>query len=148
MSGYATKRREADGPSIMAPAIAKSVLPATWKVPDVFRTRLGESAGRQRTMLADGHLLVILHELPRPGERSRLGRIFWREPDGQWKSNSLGTGVQSLKKHLGEYADEALRLDAQLDEASSAEDYFGVLQSISPLYRAARNLHAALQQAR
>ncbi|HET6884089.1 MAG TPA: CorA family divalent cation transporter [Pirellulales bacterium] len=136
----------------MAPAatypIAKSVLPAGWKVPELFRTRLGESAGRQRAMLADGHLLIVLHEPPRPGERGRQGRLFWREPDGQWKSSSLGPGVQAIKKHLTEYADAVARLDAQLDDADRADDYFAVLQAISPLLRAARHMHAALQQAR
>lgn len=132
----------------MSYAIAKSVLPAAWKMPEVFRTRLGESAGRQRAMAAEGHLLVVLHELPKVGEHGRAGRLFWREPDGQWKSNSLGTGIQALKKHLAEYSDEVARLDSQLDDAASADDYFAVLQGISPLYRAARNMHAALQQAR
>jgi hypothetical protein len=132
----------------MTPSIAKSVLPTTWKVPDVFRTRLGESAGRQRSMAADGHLLIVLHELPKATEHERTGRLFWREPDGQWKSNSQGAGIQALKRHLAEYADEVARLERQLDEAASAGEYFAVLQAVSPVYRAARNMHAALQQAR
>jgi hypothetical protein len=148
MSGLTTNACDGNMAPSATYALAKSVLPATWKVPEVFRSRLGEIAGRQRAMTADGHLLVILHELPRPGERGRQGRLFWREPDGQWKSNSQGSGIQAIKKHLAEYADEIARLDTQLDAADNADDYFAVLHAISPLFRAARHMHAALQQAR
>jgi hypothetical protein len=130
------------------PLATKSVIPATWKVPDAFRSRLGEHAGRQRAMAAEGHVLIVLHEPPKPGVPVRHGRLFWREPDGGWKSNSLGGGLQAVKKHLAEYADAVTRLGDRLDQAASADDYFSVLQDVSPLFRAARNMHAALQQAR
>jgi hypothetical protein len=126
----------------------KSVLPPAWKVPDLFRARLGETAGRQRAMESEGHLLLILHEPPNPGETERRGRYFWREPDGSWKSNSQGTGIQALRKHVAEYAERFQALDDQLQLATTSDDYFRVLQEVGPLYRAARNLHAALQQAR
>ena len=38
-----------------------SILPATWQVPRVFRERLGVKVGRQRAMVADGHLLLDNH---------------------------------------------------------------------------------------
>lgn len=126
----------------------KSVLPQQWNVPEVFRARLGENAGRQRAMAADGHLLIILHEMPRPGEPERRGRYFWRDTSGDWKSSSLGAGAQAIKKHLTEYAEAVAELDDRLASAVSADDYFAVLHSAAPLYRAARNMHAALQQAR
>ena len=50
--------------------------------------------------------------------------------------------------HLAEYSDAATLLADRLDAAASADDYFGVLQAVAPLYRAARHLHAALQRAR
>jgi Mg2+ and Co2+ transporter CorA len=105
-------------------------------------------AGRQRAMESEGQLLVVLHEPPNPGEIERRGRYFWREPDGNWKSNSLGTGIQALRKHVAEYAERIQALDDQLQQATTADDYFRVLQEVAPSYRAARNLHAALQQAR
>ena len=131
-----------------AMSIAKNVLPPAWKVPDVFRARLGEAAGRQRAMESGGHLLVVLHEPPGWGESERRGRYFWREPDGNWKSNSLGAGIQALKKHIAEYAERVEALDDQLQQAQVSDDYFRVLQAVAPLSRAARNMHAALQQAR
>lgn len=126
----------------------KVILPPTWKVPETFRSRLGESAGRQRAMTADGHLLIVLHELPRAGVAERQGRFFWREPDGNWKSNSLGVGIQALKKHVAEYAERIDRLEEQLQEADNSDDYFRVLHPVTPLCRASRNMHATLQQAR
>ena len=55
-----------------------SPLPETWRVPQVFRSRLGEHAGRQRTMFADGHLLLVLHAPPRRDEAKRAARLFTR----------------------------------------------------------------------
>ncbi|HUY87911.1 MAG TPA: CorA family divalent cation transporter [Pirellulales bacterium] len=135
-------------PANPAMPAAKNVLPAAWKVPDVFRARLGEAAGRQRTMESAGHLLLVLHEPPVSGETERRGRFFWRDADGVWKSNSLGAGVQALRKHVAEHADRVEALDDQLQQAQLSDDYFRVLHSLAPLYRASRHLHAALQQAR
>jgi hypothetical protein len=51
-------------------------------------------------------------------------------------------------RHLAEYADLIDRYDRQEDEAVSVSEYFAVLEDMSPLARAVRNLHAALQDAR
>ncbi len=53
-----------------------TLLPSDWNVPAVFRQRLGESAGRQRVMAADGHLLLVLHAPPGADEAGRRGRFF------------------------------------------------------------------------
>jgi len=126
----------------------KTILPATWKVPAVFRARLGEGAGRQRAMSAEGHLLLVLHEPPQEDHAQRAGRLFWRDAEGAWKSNTLGVGIQSLRSHITEFADRTDKLEEQLQTAAGADDYFALLQAIAPLHRTVRNLHAALQQAR
>lgn len=126
----------------------KTVLPATWKVPEVFRARLGEIAGRQRAMAADGHLLLVLHAPPKPGDDEREPRLFWRDAEGQWKSNSMGAGIQSLRTHLAQFAEREDQLDAKLETGQGAKDFFSVLQASAPLHRSARNLHSTLQQAR
>ena len=71
----------------------KSVLPPLWKVPQEFRNRLGEQAGRQRVMFCDGHLLLVLHRPPKEDEVQRKGRFFWRSPDGTWTSSELSVTV-------------------------------------------------------
>ena len=135
-------------PANSAMTAAKNVLPVAWKVPDVFRARLGEAAGRQRTMESAGHLLLVLHEPPEAGETERRGRFFWRDDKGGWKSNSLGAGIQALRKHVAEYAERLDALDSRLQQAQLSDDYFFVLQALGPLCRASRHLHAVLQQAR
>ena len=57
------------------PVPQKSILPATWEVPAEFRSRLGEKAGRQRAMMAEGHLLLVLHAPPKKDEPDRKGRL-------------------------------------------------------------------------
>jgi hypothetical protein len=126
----------------------KTVLPPTWDVPETFKARLGEDVGRQRAMASDGHLLLVLHEPPEADDVERRGRLFWRDAQGNWKSNTLGTGVQALRKHLADFSDRVDRLDRQFQQADDAGDYFDILQGIAPLHRTSRNLHAALQDAR
>ena len=63
----------------MAHPSVRSLLPLSWQVPDEFHRRLGDQPGRQRTMKADGHLLVILHAPPKPDVAEREGRFFWRD---------------------------------------------------------------------
>jgi hypothetical protein len=128
--------------------VPKSILPPTWDVPAEFRERLGEKVGRQRTMLADGHLLLVLHRPPQGNDPERSGRALWRKPDGSWQSSDLGPGPPALARHLGEFADLIERYDRQEDEAVSVSEYFAVLENMSPLARAVRNLHLALQDAR
>ena len=129
-------------------ATIKSILPAMWEVPQVFRDRLGAQAGRQRAMFADGHLLLTLHKPPKPNEEERVGRFFWRQPDGTWKSNEKGQGPNALARHLNEYSDILDELEKRDQAADSADKYFGVLSELGPLQRAAQNMHQALQQAR
>jgi Mg2+ and Co2+ transporter CorA len=123
-------------------------VPIDWQLPPAFADRLGDRAGRQRAMTADGHLLLIVHEAPQAGVSERAGRLFWRDPTGNWRSNSLGAGFQSLASHLNEFVERVEALEKRLDAAQSADDFYSLLRTSAPLHRSARNLHATLQQAR
>lgn len=125
-----------------------SILPAVWNVPELFRKRLGRNVGRQRAMTADGHLLLVLHAPPGPEDVERVGRFFWKQPDGTWSSNCFGGGPSSLAQHLDEFQKAIEKLEQNDQSAQSAEDYFDVLDRLEPLQRASRNLHQALQSAR
>jgi hypothetical protein len=127
---------------------APSILPAVWKVPQEFRDRLGTKAGRQRTMQADGHLLLVLHAPPGADDDDRKGRFFWRQPDGQWSSVAFGSGPGALKKHLEEYTALLVAREEQDEDAVSAKDYFAVISALGPIKRAARHQHEVLQEAR
>ncbi|MBT4866649.1 MAG: hypothetical protein HON53_16220 [Planctomycetaceae bacterium] len=127
---------------------APSILPSVWKVPQVFRDRLGTKAGRQRTMVADGHLLLVLHAPPGADDDDRKGRFFWRQPDGKWSSAAFGSGPGALKKHLGEYTALLVAREEQDEDAVSAKDYFAVISTLAPIKRSARHQHEVLQEAR
>jgi Mg2+ and Co2+ transporter CorA len=124
------------------------VVPDTWDIPNKIRDRFGDSAGRQRAMSAEGHLVLVLHEPPGPDDRERKAKILWRNPAGVWQCNTDGSVVNLLKKHVGGYTAKAEHLEDLLQIASCAADYFHLLQAIAPLQRASRNLHTTLQQAR
>jgi len=125
-----------------------SLLPAVWNVPEIFRKRLGRTVGRQRAMVADGHLLLVLHAPPGPEDLERTGRFFWRQPDGTWSSDCFGGGTKAVGQHLEEYQKQIEELEQADDAAGNAQDYFDVVYRLDPLQRAARNLHTVLQQAR
>lgn len=126
----------------------KSILPSAWTIPQSIRDRLGDAAGKQRAMEADGHLLLVLHQPPTAAESERIGRYFWRDPSGSWKSTFSGTGVQSLKAHAEEFAARIDKLEDALQAATTSTEFYGILRELAPVARSARNLHAALQQAR
>jgi Mg2+ and Co2+ transporter CorA len=126
----------------------KTTVPEDWDIPIKIRERFGDTAGKQRAMQADGHLVLVLHEPPGPDDVDRKAVIFWRQPSAAWRCNTDGSVTNLLSKHVARYMTRVEKLEKQLQSASSAADYFTLLQSVAPLQRASRNLHSALQQAR
>jgi hypothetical protein len=125
-----------------------SILPSVWEVPEVFRQRLGATVGRQRTMAHEGHVLMVLHEVPEPGVPERKGVLFWRDPKGEWKSSERGTGKAALRELLQRYAKRVDDLEAAYAAASTATTLFPVLRAITPIVRSSKHLHETLQAAR
>ena len=125
-----------------------TVVPEFWDVPQQIRERFGETAGKQRAMFAEGHLVLVLHAPPRATDSQRIARLFWRSPDGAWSSNCNGSGEQVLRRHLAEYAQLTADFEIELQQARFADDYFQALNELTRMHRAARNLHSTLQQAR
>lgn len=99
-------------------------------------------------MFADGHLLLVLHAVPQDGQAERVGRLFWRSPSGKWKASHQADGARALDSHLREYRRRIEQLEDQEHKAESADDYFAVLNDLTPVFRAARNLQIAMQTAR
>lgn len=118
-------------------------------MPEALLKRLGEKAGRQRAMGADGHVLLILHALPKHDEAERAPRLFWRPPDGQWRGlGSAKDGLAGLRRHVEEFATAIDDMEKSVEGASDADTFYQTLLRIAPIHRTARNMHAALQQAR
>ncbi|NEO83780.1 MAG: hypothetical protein F6J87_05885 [Spirulina sp. SIO3F2] len=91
---------------------------------------------------------MILHKAPVPGQRDRIPVFFWREPNGIWHSEGSKYGLQPLHKHLQAYSKAESELTEQYEQASQAEDYFALLEAMTPLRLASQNLHSTLQSAR
>jgi hypothetical protein len=126
------------------------LLPHNWTVPEKFRARLGTQAGKQRVMVHEGHLLVILHTVPEPGELTRKAAIFWRAPDSSWKSTGAAAkgGVVAMRAHLEVFTTALTALEERVEAAARAADYFAVLHAVAPILRTARALHKTMQEAR
>ena len=124
------------------------ILPGTWKVPELFHARLGEQAGRQRMMSADGHLLIVLHKIPQPGNPDRESILFWRDTAGGWKSTGSGAGLAELRGLLEDFTKLVDKLEDRMQASPNSKNYFEILQTTGPLLRTVRNMHTALQQAR
>ena len=78
------------------PDTARTLLPAAWDVPVLRSTREvvdgSEYAG-------GGHrYLCFTHHQSEITTNDKS--ILWRQPDGTWSSNQLGSGIGSLLKHL------------------------------------------------
>ncbi|UZQ55536.1 hypothetical protein OOK60_05535 [Trichothermofontia sichuanensis B231] len=124
-------------------------LPPSWKLPASITNRFGpNTAGKQRAMTADDHLLLVLHRVPQPGARDRQPVFFWRKPNGSWEHSSGGIGIDTLIKHLQEYNTAVDQFEQDYAKATDVEDYFRLLEVIFPVRLAAQNLHATLQAAR
>lgn len=124
------------------------LIPRTWDLPAALHDRLGDTIGRQRCMHHQGHLLLALHEVPKPGDPARQGRLVWRRSDGGWDASHGGSGVQGLVRHLDDYAKAVDGLEERLASATSAAAIHAVVQESAPLARTTRNLHRVLQEAR
>ena len=125
------------------------IIPPTWTVPDAIRIRLGQSTfGRQRAIVEDGHLLLVLHKPPGPDDRGREGLLFWRHPNGEWQFSRGGSGPGALKRHVQSYAEIEGKLTQDYEQATSVNALFDLMEALTPLVRAARNQHQALQAAR
>lgn len=124
-------------------------LPKAWEVPDAIRQRLGHEAGPQRSMLEEGHLLIILHHVPKPDQTDRTPAFFWRNAAGEWRSTEgKGMGPVALNAFLEGWEAKLQALDVEEQKAATAVEYHKLLEALGPILRTTRGLHKALQQAR
>ncbi len=126
------------------------VIPAAWtEVPDAIASRFGKEAGRQRAMVHSGHLLLVTHLVPGADDIERKAALFWRKPDGTWKAGGEAKGgLSGLVGVVDAYKQRVTQLEAALESAKRATDFYQVLQEVAPILRSARHLHSTLQEAR
>ena len=123
------------------------MIPSDWQLPLRLQERLGTEAGPQRSMWEEGHLLLILHALPKPGDSRRTGAFFWRTPDEVWKGAD-GDGLAGLTAHFNTFEQALADLSAAEAKASSAREYHDVLTVLAPITRTVRHAHEVMQKAR
>lgn len=123
------------------------LIPANWQLPAYFRGRLGSTAGRQRTMVADGQLLIVAHQPPLADQVTRQAVLFWYDAR-QWHASNGDPGSGAIGKLIDAYVKRIDEFDRQEELAVRAQDYLPLLDGLSPLMRAARNLYDVLQEAR
>lgn len=99
-------------------------------------------------MAHEGHLLLILHELPEPGVPERQGLFFWRDPSGKWSTNVRGNGLSELRALVTRYIERVDALESAFAAATSVERLFPVLRAATPIVRASAQMHEVLQAAR
>lgn len=125
------------------------IIPPTWSLPDIIRARLGRTTyGRQRAIIEEGHLVLVLHKPPGPDDTEREGALFWRTPAGEWQHNRGGPGPGGLKRHVQLYEEYESKVMREYDEAADSTALFNLLESLTPVVRATRGMHQALQMAR
>lgn len=123
------------------------LIPATWQLPEYFRGRLGSTAGKQRVMSHEGHLLIVAHQAPSAEESTRRGVLFWFDTRA-WHASNGEPGKVAMLQLIDGYVKRIEEFDQQEEQAQRAKEYLPLLDGLSPLMRAARNLHDVLQEAR
>ena len=124
-------------------------LPVIWELPEQIKMRFGQKgAGKQRTMFAEGHLLLVLHKVPVTNARERETVFFWRNADAEWNNSGHGRGIRHLQEHIEEYNKVEQQISQAYDRAEKSEQYFDILEDLTQIRRAAKYLYETLQAAR
>ncbi len=135
----------------------EQVFPVDWDIPAEIREQVGSFASRQRELHAQGHLVLVFHQLPTPGDPTRLSVLVWRSPDGNWRAiierpgsaeNEICAAEKAMASLLQSYEDRIDALEKQYREATDAKQLFESLRQTIPVLRSMKNLSATLQAAR
>jgi len=121
-------------------------IPPGWDIPNAMRFQLGDRSGRQREIAEDGHLVLVLHQVPDSRAKPHAA-YFWRSPSGEWQTSERGQPRRVLAAMIEDYERAVERLEQEYSSTSSASDSFAVLEKLGPLNRAVRHFHDALERA-
>lgn len=129
-------------------AIETLQLPPHFEVELVLREQLSGRPGHQRCVVGEHELLLVVHDVPKPGIPEREALFFWKRRDGSWlgPDHSQNNGLSALGELLDRYARAIDGHEEMVDEADTAGEIFGILRHSGPLSRSSRNLVQALEQ--
>ena len=74
------------------------IVPEVWNIPARLREKVGPRAGRQRLMTHDGHVLLLLHQVPRDADPDRHAVVFWRDIEGEWRCAPGRDDIATLQR--------------------------------------------------
>ncbi len=120
-------------------------IPEKWDIPAKLRARVGKTIGRQRTIQEDGHTIILLHQAPNATEKSRKGACCWVTPDEKF---IFHPDTENFDTIFNNYRKKISSLENEYKTASSAIQYFNVLEEIVPIHFATIRMASALQMAR
>jgi len=121
-------------------------LPANFELEDEVLDQLSNRPGNQRCVVGRDELLLVVHDVPKPGASERDPLIFWRRPDEVWVDYAGAKGLKKLSDLLDRYTktiDESVEL---IDDADTAAEVFALARIAGPVARATRNLAIAIEQ--
>jgi len=127
-------------------------LPKIWDLPLALRIQLSSRGGRQRALTDDQHLVLVLHSYrsSKPSASKRLQPTpvyFWRTPEHEWHFSERGGGFQALESIVQDYEDRVIQLEEANTLATKPEQWFGILDTLTPLLRSARGVSETLLKA-
>jgi len=121
-------------------------LPSFFEPEDEVLDQLSNRPGTQRCVVGRDELLLIVHDVPKPGSPDREPLIFWRRQDEIWIDYGGAKGLRKLSDLLDRYTKMLADQQDVIDEADTAAEIFALARASSPLARASRNLGIAIDQ--
>lgn len=122
-------------------------LPAGFDLEDELLDQLSNRPGNQRCVVGRDELLLVVHEVPKPGVPERDALFFWRRMDEVWTDYSGGRGLKRLSELQDRYTKVIDDHELEVETSETAEEVFSLARATGPLARAARNQALAIEQA-
>jgi hypothetical protein len=121
-----------------------SYLPSGFDLENELLDQLSNRPGHQRCVIGRYELLLVVHEVPKPGVPEREPLIFWRRSDETWLDYAGGKGLKRLGDLLDRYAKVIDEKEESIEEADTAAEIFELVRASAPLSRSSRNLTLAI----
>ena len=115
-------------------------LPSGFDPEEELLDQLSNRPGNQRCVVGRDELLLVVHEVPKPGVPEREPLIFWRRADETWLDYAGGKGLRRLGDLLDRYAKVIDEKEELIEEADTAAEIFELVRASAPLSRSSRNL--------
>jgi hypothetical protein len=116
---------------------------STSEVPPSLAHHVVRSVGRQRVIINDGAILIVLHRPPIDDYWKREGVFLLKTTTAAW----LFKGERSARILLDSYRTVACGFDEEFEDASTPSALLALLDRLVPIRRSARNVHSVLSEA-